>query len=367
MKIAFFTDTYKPQVNGVVTSIDLFADELRKNGHEVHIFCPKGDKTPKSKYIHPLISFKFRPYPEYRIGFPSLKIMKIIKDIEPDIIHIHGPASVGLLGLSVAKYMRVPIVMTYHTFVTDYVHYLSKRKFIEKYNKKMVKKYTKWFFNRADLIITPSTPIKRILRRYGIKKPIEVLPTGIKIKNTKRTEKFKKPAILHVGRVTKEKRIDSVIKAFKKISQKIDANLIITSDGPYRKNLEDLVRKMELEKNVKFTGYISDEKIIELYKKSYVLVCASRTETQGLIVLEAMAYGCPVVVSNRLGFKDFVKDEENGLLFNKDSEIPEKILRILNDPKLRKEIIKNGYATAREYSIESCAKKLENLYRGLMI
>ncbi len=365
MKIIFFTDTYKPQVNGVVTSIDLFSRELKKRGHDVHIICPKDKKSPEEKNVHYLKSLKFKPYPEYRIGIPSPRVLKITKKISPDIIHIHGPFSMGVLGLSVAKYKKIPVVMTYHTFITNYTHYLTKRKFLDKYNKKIAKKYTKWFFNKSDTVIAPSTPIKKILKNYGIRKNIEVIPTGIKTKKKTKTKKFETPTILHVGRVTKEKRIDHLIKAFAKLKDK-QYQLIITSEGPYRKELERFVKKNKIE-NVKFYGYVSDKKMEELYKKSHLFACASKSETQGLVLLEAMSNGCPVLVSESMGFKDFVIDGVNGMFFKKESEIPDKIEEIIKDKKLRKILIKNGYETTKKYTMKNCCKKLEKVYKKLVI
>ncbi|MFQ6057056.1 MAG: glycosyltransferase, partial [Methanosarcinales archaeon] len=226
MKIVFFTDTYTPQVNGVVTSIKLFSEQLRKR-HKVYIVCPYDKKLRKEKNVYALRSFSFRPYPEYRIGLPSLKVLRIIRKIRPDIIHLQSPASIGLIGLSIAKFLKIPIVMTYHTFLTDYVHYLTKRKFLKKINKRAIRKYTKWFFNRADIITVPSNPIKKLLKSYGIRKPIKVLPTGLKLEefNIKVKKKNKVPVILHVGRITKEKRIDVILREFKKLLKKIDAKL----------------------------------------------------------------------------------------------------------------------------------------------
>ncbi|MCD6398935.1 MAG: glycosyltransferase, partial [Candidatus Aenigmarchaeota archaeon] len=251
MKIAFFTDTYKPQINGVVKSIEFFSEELEKRGHDIYIFCPKGKNVPKEEKIYPLKSFKFKPYPEYRIGIPSPNVIKLIKKIKPDIVHIHGPASVGLIGLSVAKYKKIPVVMTYHTSLLDYIHYITKRKKFEEYSKKIIEKYIKWFFNKADLIIAPSYPIKKLLIGYGIRKKIKVLPTGIKIKNTKKQKKFNKKTLLHVGRVTKEKNIGDILKSFKNISEKMELNLIIASDGPYINELKKTTKSMKL-KNIKF-------------------------------------------------------------------------------------------------------------------
>ena len=119
-------------------------------------------------------------------------------------------------------------------------------------------------------------------------------------------------------------------------------------------------------KNVKFTGYVPEKKLVNLYKKCHLLVCASQSETQGMVVIESMSYGCPVLVSNRMGFKDFVKDGENGLLFNKSNELSQKALKILRNKKMMQKIIKNGYATAKKYSIENSAKKMEEAYKSLV-
>lgn len=365
MKIAFFTDTYKPQTNGVVKSIESFSKELEKGGHKIHIFCPKDEKTPEEKRIHQLKSLRFKPYPEYRIGLPSARVIKNIKKINPDLIHLHGPCSVGLSGLSIAKYKKIPTIMTYHTSLEDYVHYISNKKIFKKYNKKITKKYIKWFLNKTDLIISPSNPIKEALREYGVKKPIRVLPTGIEIQKTKKVEKFDKPTILHVGRITREKRIKPVVRAFAKVSKKTNSRMVIASDGPYKKQLEGYTEKLGL-KSIEFTGYVGEKEIINLYKKSHVFVCASRSETQGLVVLEAMAYGCPVIVANYMGFKDFVNPGENGLLFNKDENISKKIIKIFENKKLREKLVRNGYKTAREYTIERCTEELEKIYRDLI-
>ena len=126
----------------------------------------------------------------------------------------------------------------------------------------------------------------------------------------------------------------------------------------------NMSKKLNL-KNVIFTGYLPEEKLIELYQRSHVFVCASKTETQGIVTLEAMSYRCPVIVSNSLGFKDFVKNNVNGILCNRSEEFVEKIIEITTNKKLRRKITKNGYKTAQKYTIDKCARKLEDVYEGL--
>lgn len=366
MKIAFFTDTYEPQVNGVVTSINLFMNELRKNGNEVHIFCPHSKGLKANKYIHPLKSIEFKPYPDCKIGIPGPRIFSITKKINPDIIHIHVPAPIGLAGLSIAKALRIPILMTYHTFITDYMDYLPllKNKLTQKLNKKTIDKYTKWFYNRADAIIAPSTETKMFLKKIGIKREIIVLPTGIKLSKIDLKRKInKKPIILHVGRICKEKNIDVIIKAFNEL-QKMDASLLITSFGPYEQELKNLVKKLNLEKKVRFTGFVSESKKEQLYKKADLFVASSTTDTQGIVLLEAMKYGTPVIAADAKGFKDFVKNNSNGFLFRPGSvkDLAKKMKHVLKNEKLWKRLSNEGYKKAKKFSIGRCTERLENIY-----
>jgi len=360
MKIAFFTDTYYPQINGVVSSIELFAKQLRKRGHEVHIFCPDG--TCRKKYIHPLVSSEFNNYSEYRIGLPNLKIIKEIKKINPHLIHIHSPFSVGVTGMSIAKILKIPIVTTYHTLLSEYFNYISLD-----IKKEVIDKYTHWFYDRASLIIAPSKSIKNLLKKCKIKKPIKILPTPLDSKIIKRSKKRnKKLTILHVGRICKEKRIEVILNAFEKIHKKIDSKLIITSDGPDRKRLEELCKKLKIEKDVIFTGYVSKKELLKFYSTADVFVSASNTETQGLVVLEAMVCGCPLIVRNALGFKDFIQNRKNGILFNTEDELIENILLIKKDSKLRNRLIKNGYETVKKFNILDCVEKMENVYKEFL-
>jgi len=370
MRIAIFTDTYEPQVNGVVTSINSFANELRKKGDEVYIFCPKDNKLRKSKYIIPFKSIPFIAYPEYRIGVPSLKLRKKIKKIKPDIIHVHSPATIGLMGMRAAKRFRIPLVMTYHTLLNAYLQYLpgGRVSVIRKLDDKAVTKYVRLFFNRAHVVIAPSNETKNDLLKRGVTSPIHIIPTGIKYKRVKKKKQNSKPMLLHVGRLCRERSVDVVIKAFKELLEKVDAELVITSKGPYEKELKELVAKLKLEDKVVFTGYVSDKELEDLYYKADVFVTASTTDTQGLVVFEAMLEGTPVVVPNAGGIKDYVINGKNGLVFkpNNIRDLVDKIKVVLKSKKIRKRIIKGGFKTAKELSVQNCTNKLRNLYKKFL-
>ena len=358
MKIAFFTDTYYPQTNGAVKSIEIFSKQLRERGNEVHIFCPDG--IHRDKYTHPIPSSKFKNYPEYRVGLPTLKTVKEIEKINPDVVHIHSPFTIGLTGMSIAKILKIPIVATYHTLLSEYFDYVGSSRL----KKEIADRYAKCFFDRASIIIVPSKSIEDIFKKYKIKKPIKVLPTPLDLKILKNNKKAnKKLTILHVGRICKEKRIEIILNAFEKIHKKTNSRLIITSDGPDRKRLEKLCKKLGIEKNVTFTGYLSDKKLLKLYSNADIFVSASDTETQGLVLLESMACGCPVIARDALGFKDFVKNKRNGILFNTEDDLIESIFLIKKDKNLRSKLIKNGYDTVRKFNISNYVKIMEDMYR----
>ncbi|MFH1420417.1 MAG: glycosyltransferase [Candidatus Aenigmatarchaeota archaeon] len=362
MKIAFFTDTYHPQVNGVVTSIDSFADELRKLGHSVVIFAPSSpDFKEINEFVVTMKSLGFRPYPGYRVAIPTELVGYNFSDF--DIIHVHTPATMGVVGTIIARKNKKPLVMTYHTHLLEYSHYLSER--FPLVTKKMLKSYVKLFFNKASVVISPSDEIKKELHRMGIKRPIDVVPTGVdfkKIRSSKPSlrKKYKLPLkdriILHVGRVTKEKNIEAILEAMKLLdNEKI--MLVITSDGPYKKDMEARVASMALSGKVVFTGFLSKEALQEYYKLSDVFVMASRTETQGIVLVEAVAHELPVVVMEAPVIADFVRKNHVGLVASDVSDMARKIKSIKSEifSKHQKKVVK-------ENSKDACAHKLLKVY-----
>jgi len=369
MHIAIFTDTYHPQINGVVTSIDLFTEELRKRGHEVHIFCPADRRLKKDKYTHQINSFEFRPYPEYRVGLPfPLKIYLQLKKINPDILHLHSPASIGALGLYLGGIMDIPVIASYHTLLGEYLEYLPGNRIwrFKKLNKKMVDRYIQFFYNHSDKIIVPSEQTKKILLETQVTKPIEVIPTGIKSGNYLKTKNLgSRIKILHVGRLCKERSVDEIIKAFNKLTETLDCELTIVSKGPAEKELKNLAKKLKIESKVNFAGYVAEEEKIRLYNTADLFVTASTTDTQGLVALEAMASGIPVIAANAGGSMDYIQNDHNGLMFEPHNidDLADKMLSILSCPELREKLVENGYRTAKDLDIEKCVERLEAVYQ----
>ena len=375
MKIGFFTDTYTPQINGVVTSILTFKNELEKLGHDVYIFAPTPKQKNDSKKTIRFPSVKFFFQPEMRFAFPySQKALKLIEKINLDIVHSHDPFSIGLFGLWLAKRKKIPYVHTYHTLYPEYIHYIWETKFTKEWSKILSRK----FCNKCDSIIAPSTKIKNYLKKWGTSKPIEIIPTGINIEEfkekngeiTKFKNKYKISSndklLIFIGRIGKEKNIGLLIRTIKKVKNK-NVKLLIAGNGPYKTELLKLAKKVGVENKILFLGYLPRKEVIAAYKSSYIFIFSSKSETQGLVIAEAMTAGLPVIAVSDLAIADMVKDKKNGYLVKSDvDEFAEKIDKLLKDKNLYKKMSKNSKILSKELSARKQAKKLENVYKKLL-
>lgn len=372
MKIVFFTDTYKPQINGVVRAISDSEEILRRKGHDVFVVCPRVKDYKFPKHVFSCRSFDFKPYPEYKAAVPSRKLIKWIKKIKPDVIHVHTPASIGIMGLAIAKFLSIPVVATYHTLIDEYfkLYFISKnlRKGLisDLLISKLVGKYTRIFYNKFDCVIAPSSAIKKILLDYNIRVPIHVIPSGVdtrKFSPTRKKNNKEEIRILWVGRLGKEKSIDVLLRAFKNVSKRFPkSKLMLIGDGPDRERLENIANKLKI--NAYFLGYVSEDYLKKAYRNAYLFVSPSTTETQGLSVLEAMSSSCPVIVSDSLGFKDFVKHGFNGLLFNpKNSrDLEKKMILAIENKSLREMLARNARKYALKLSKENQVDKIISIY-----
>ncbi len=370
MKIAFFTDTYEPQINGVVTAIRMFSKHLRLRGHEVHIFYPSADKKPSGGRRHKFPSVGFRNYPGYRIAIPNMFDRYFDKDF--DVVHVHTPAVVGIAGLLLAKLYHKPIVGTFHTMIPEYSHYflgsLQNIKPFRRLAKMLLWKYTALFYNECDIVIAPTGEMKKLLIRHGVRKWIKVIPAGIEIIRSKKSKAAlrkkhgfsgKDKLILHVGRVTREKNIMLILNAMKSLD---GAKLIIASDGPYRNVLENAAKKMGISGSVIFTGFVNEGTLNEFYRMSDVFVMASKTETQGIVLAEAAVQGLPIVALNSPVIADFVAKNGAGLVSD-ERGFAENVRLVLKNKELRKRFANNG--AIKNYDIRKCTRDLADIYLRL--
>ena len=250
LTIVFFTETYTPQINGVVTSTKTFSEELKKLGHRVIIVCPKTDKTQhstESEWRFKSVAYPFQP--EHRIISPLSRKLKQFKNLKPDIIHIQTPFFMGHLGQFLSWKHDIPLVHTYHTYWMEYLYYfpLLPKKFRRNADDLF---FTKNFCNRCDHVVVPSGQIETYLNKKEVSPPISVIPTGIKLNNDniskkeietfKEKYKFKKDykTLIFVGRIGREKNIYFLIDCLAKIIKKNPkTQLFIAGDGPEKKQL----------------------------------------------------------------------------------------------------------------------------------
>lgn len=376
MKIGFFTDGYLPQPNGVATSVAAWARELKKLGHEVYIIAPKYQNfKDKSDRIIRLPSLKILNKPDIRLGFPfSTKSIGKIYKLQFDIIHATSGGSISTLGLIVARLKKIPFVFTYYTRWNHFAHYFFKGKIIRP---RMIETASKIFCNKCDCIIVPMPKIKDELISFGVKKPIVAIPSGVDLdKFNKQKKGFlrKKTGIkngkilLYVGRLGQEKSVDFLLKAFKQIHYKDPAiNLVLIGDGPEKNNLKQLAERLNIEKNIYFTGLINQEEMGKAYSDAEIFVFASTTETQGMVILEALASGLPVVAVNDAVYDGVIKDKTNGVLVDNDPEqFAKACLKILSSASYRKKLSENAIDSMQNFSLSATAKSFEKLYGKLI-
>lgn len=384
MKIGIFTDTYHPDINGVVTSIKMLEQEMKRRGHEVYIFSPTKHEPTENQNLYMLKSIPLllaKKY-NYRIAtFYSRTTAKKIKDLNLDVIHTQSEFSLGHFAKIISRKYDIPLVHTYHTMWEDYVHYIVPIKGGRNiYPKKFCRKYSKAFVAKADAIISPSKKTEKYLKyRCKIKnKDIFIVPTGINLEPFRKenfTDKMKSDlkkkiglkkedkVILFVGRIAEEKSIDVLIKGMPEIlKEEPKAKLVIVGDGPSVDSLKELCKNLKVEKNVIFTGRQSWEKIAIFYNIGDVFVNASTTETQGLTFVEAMAAELPVCAKYDTNLDGIIKHNETGMFFHLDKEYPKTVLKLLQNKDLCEKLSKKGLESAEKYSVKYFGESLEKIY-----
>jgi 1,2-diacylglycerol 3-alpha-glucosyltransferase len=384
MRIGIFTDTYHPDINGVVTSIKMLEREMKKRGHEVYIFSPSKHEPTENQNLYMLKSIplfvakKFK----YRVAtFYSRPIAKEIKELNLDIVHTHCEFSLALFGKIISRKFGIPFVHTYHTMWEDYMHYVVPIKGTRNiYPKRFARSFSKNFVRKADCIIAPSKKTEKYLKyRCGIKnKPIYIIPTGIDIDpfnpsnfTNEAKNNLKKSigvnendkVVLFIGRIGEEKSIDQVLSAMPEVFKTLpDTKFVLVGDGPAKDSLREQAIKLGISDKIIFTGPIPWEKIALYYSIGDVFVNASTTETQGLTFIEAMASGVPVVAKYAHNLAEFIHHNENGLLVRFERDFSKSIVSVLKNPVLANKLRQNGFITSTQNSSKEFGDKLIEVY-----
>lgn len=384
MRIAIFTDTYPPFVNGVSTSTFNLANCLMANGHEVLVIAPrftdgKFEQVGNVFYVPGVYLKKLYGYRLTNIF--TRKPINIIKKFKPDIIHNQTDFTIGVLARRVAKKLHLPIVYTYHTAYEDYTYYVSHGLF-ERFAKRIVRVYTKELANRMTEFITPSEKTKEYLRTVGSDKYINVIPTGIdfsifkedQIDQAKMAE-FKKAhgvkpntkVFLLLGRIAKEKSMDVSINGFASYHKKhpdVDVKMFIVGDGPAKEDLELLVEDLGITQYVEFLGQVGALEVPFYYHLADIYTSASITETQGLTFMEAMAAGRIVLARFDSNLTGTIINGKTGFFFTDDASFVSQVEKIFAMSKEQKDkILKEAYRVVDIYSIDKFYNNIMRVYK----
>jgi len=368
LKILFISDVYFPRINGVSTSINTFVGQLKEMGHEVHLIAPEygmqGQKIDNDdeNWIKRIPARSIYFDPEDKLMKYGLALDKLgeLRREGYDIVHINTPFVAHYLGLKLAHLLDVPCVETYHTFFEDYLHH-----YLPWLPKSFAKGFARWLSRRqcnaVDAVVAPSQPMLDVLRSYGVQSKAEVIPTGLQPKSFELgdgvafRQKYgiaeHRPVALFVGRVAFEKNIAFLLRmAVELRKSQPDMLLVIAGEGPAEHSLHALSEQLGLQDNIKFIGYLDrNTELNACYRAADVFVFSSTTETQGLVLLEAMAQGVPVVAIAELGTKSILIEGEGALIATENESLfAERVFSLFSDPAKRSKLAE----AARHYAMK---------------
>ena len=373
MKIALFTETFLPKVDGIVTRLTKTVQHLVAAGDEVLIFCPEG--APESYMGAQVVGVPAMPlplYPELKLALPRPMVSDALDSFQPDLVHVVNPAVLGLGGIWLAKTKGYPLVASYHTHLPKY---------LEHYGLGMLEpvlwELLKAAHNQAQLNLCTSTAMVAELSEKGIQhtalwhRGVDTDLFRPELRSQAMRDRLlggrsdTGQLLLYIGRLSAEKQIERIRPVLDALP---DARLALVGDGPYRQQLETLFAGSAAH----FVGYLAGDELASAYASADAFLFPSSTETLGLVLLEAMAAGCPVVGANRGGIPDIVSDGENGCLYDPEGpdggagSLTAATLRLLGDPSQRQQLRRNARQEAERWGWAGATEQLRSYYREVL-
>ena len=368
MRIALFTETFLPKVDGIVTRLRHTVDHLQRLGDEVLIFSPDGGLTEhKGAKIYGVSGFPLPMYPELKLALPRPAIGEELSRFDPDIIHVVNPAILGLAGLFYGKTLNIPIIASYHTHLPEYLQHYGLGAL-----EGLLWELLKAGHNQAELNLCTSTVMVQTLTEHGIER-VDLWQRGVdtetfqpdlaslEMRNRLSQGHPEDPLLLYVGRLGAEKEIDRIKPILEAIP---NARLALVGDGPNRQTLE----KYFADTRTHFVGYLGGQELASAFASADAFIFPSRTETLGLVLLEAMAAGCPVVAARSGGIPDIVEDGVNGYLFDPTDDWGAIVAtqRLLSSQEERETLRRNARQEAERWSWSAATRQLQSYYRRVV-
>ena len=379
MNVLMISDVYFPRVNGVSTSIQTYRKDLARRGCRSTLIAPQYDDEWQDDDQTRRVRARVVPFdPEDRL----MKVGELRRTLDSlqhefDLIHIQTPFIAHRVGVRLARRKRIPVVETYHTFFEEYLYnyipFLPRE--LLRY---LARSFSRKQCNAVDAIVSPSSAMTEALLGYGVRRPIHTIPTGLSVECFERGDgdRFRRkhgipaerPMVLHVGRVAIEKNIDFIFDVLPVVRAKIpDVLLVIAGEGPALIDLQRRAVRDGIDDSVLFVGYLDrSDALVDCYKAANVFAFASATETQGLVLLEAMASGLPVVSTAEFGTRDILDHATGAIVAPKSVDaFGDSLLKVLNSPALRRELSWEAKRHAATWSSGAIVDRMVHLYQSL--
>lgn len=377
VNVLFMTNTYLPIVGGLERSVECFSAMLRQKGHKTLIIAPEFENQPETEeHVFRVPAIQNFNGTDFSVQLPAPReLNKKLERFKPDIIHSQHPFLIGDTAVRLARAYNIPMVFTYHTRYEMNTHYLPGDSEILK---KFVRKLAIGYCHLANRVIAPSESIAKLINDRGFTRQVDIVPTGIEVDKFRKGdgETFRRSADIpdkafltgYLGRIAEEKNLGFLCEAMVRVmEQNANVHFLLVGGGPYLEDLKKLFRKKNLSERLHAPGVCKGEKLVGAYKAMDLFVFASKSETQGLVLAEAMAAGTPVIGVDAPGTRDIVREGYNGRLVSEDigkfADAAERFLSPANGEK--ETMIDNAKRTAEEFALEECFDKLLKVYENV--
>ena len=375
MRIAQFAESYRPVINGAAVAVVLIADALAAR-HHVEVFAPRfpgHTDPPGGRIVHRFPSYCVPGHADYPLAVPfSPTLASAFRRGAFDVVHTHSPFALGQAGRRWARRAGIPVVMTYHTLYVEYAHYA--RPIPVGVSRAFLRGVTRRYCNACDAIAVPTGPIRDVLLGYGVTRPIAVIPTGLRLRERATVDPAfprgqlgipqNAPLVLFAGRLAPEKNLKLLFAAFTRVLREIpDAWLLLAGDGPERDACQRWAAETGAPERVVLAGFIAPERMPPVYAAADVFAFCSRTDTQGMVLIEAKAGGLPAVAVNAFGPTEIVNNGVDGFLVPDDPDaFGDALVRVLSDADLRGRMSAAACQDVQRFSIEETVRAYERLY-----